>query len=253
MFFFAFLLTATCFELRGQHSLEGSNDCTIDEVYRKESNAVADWGGSCMNLDECKTMCADRDDCSHFNWWPLGGGCRLHLGGGTFEVESEDDYVTIAGSPSCSGDVVGPTDESCNAGCTDPDATNYDASASMDDSSCCYMECDSVATDTKCRNSLQGTFDPSEDYNTVEECAIAALENSACWNEDDTTIFMNAGADKATSSTWWSNGAWQSTSRDYDSFVCECSTDSCDSTRSTQYLSEDRDIYKCVLTCPVSL
>ena len=83
------------------------------------------WVGRCFTLAECKAACTAGTKlagCTHFNWWPIKGGCRHTKGSITSRVTS--NWTTVSGEPSCTEDSLGsiftqgPTDcTECSSKC----------------------------------------------------------------------------------------------------------------------------------------
>jgi len=149
--------------------LSGANGCAIGSTLDESGGCVptgssANLGGSCTTLNDCSgDLICDRGTCVE----PAGtngcaegytldefGGCVSTSSGSAGLGGSCTDINGCSGDLVCvSGTCVEPTGENgCAAsdptcggstavyGCTDPNATNYYASATQDDGSCSYPD-----------------------------------------------------------------------------------------------------------------
>jgi len=84
-------------------------DCSTDKVFDEKDGGTKQWKGSCKSLVQCQEECTG--DCTGFNWWPPGGGCRTNTGA---YDETAVTWTTVGGDATCTPPATTPTTPECD-------------------------------------------------------------------------------------------------------------------------------------------
>ena len=184
----------------------GSGYCILEEIIQITPLVIGCMDPLSYNYDPaavCPGLCA-------FPTWdcePVTGMC-VDPWQGTLTNYVPGTYNCLTGTGCCNSYCTPPP----TSGCTDPCATNYDVSATIDDGSCTYTACtDPTASNQymNCCNSI--TYTPQQIVSTDNSCCIysclpaniittvTADSTSTCtvWNSDGSitaTLNLNSSA-----------------------------------------------------------
>jgi hypothetical protein len=155
--------------------------CTLDEVTLVLTDSWGDgWNGNSLTIDGVNYTIISGATESFTNICIDLTGCTdvIYNATGTYTYENSWEIVDASGAVIASGgDASGNVGSGCPVyGCTDPAATNYDASANTDDGTCSYSGCtDPAATNY---NANATTDDGSCVYPCLDNAVTSAATDS---------------------------------------------------------------------------